>query len=66
VDLPVLDVTGLKEFYNVKLEWVPGDNPSGTTLLVALEEQLGLRLETRKAPIDMLVVDHAEKVPSEN
>jgi uncharacterized protein (TIGR03435 family) len=66
VDLPVLDLTGLKEFYNVKLDWVSGDNPSGTTLLVALEEQLGLRLETRKAPIDMLIVDHAEKVPSEN
>jgi len=34
--------------------------------LVAIEEQLGLKLETRKAPIEILIVDHAEKVPTEN
>ncbi len=70
IDLPVLDSTGLKGFYNLTLDWVPeskvADNPSGVTLLVALEEQLGLRLETRKAPIEILVVDAAQRVPSEN
>jgi uncharacterized protein (TIGR03435 family) len=80
-DLPVLDMTGLKGFYNLTLDWVPEprqsgegkadfpvvtDNPSGPTLLVALQEQLGLKLETRRAPIEILVVDHAEKAPSEN
>jgi uncharacterized protein (TIGR03435 family) len=80
-DLPVLDMTGLKGFYNLTLDWVPeprqsgdsrsdlpavADSPSGPTLLAALQEQLGLKLETRKAPIEILVVDHAERVPSEN
>jgi uncharacterized protein (TIGR03435 family) len=81
LDLPVLDMTGLQGFYNLKLDWVPeskgsserkddvpgvGASASGVTLLVALEEQLGLKLETRKAPIDILVVDDAQKAPSEN
>ena len=69
VDLPVLDMTGLKGCYNVTLEWVreQPDNPSsGPTLVLALEDQLGLKLETRKAPVEVLVVDHAEKLPSDN
>jgi uncharacterized protein (TIGR03435 family) len=32
----------------------------------AVQEQLGLRLEPQKASVEMLVVDHAEKVPTEN
>ena len=39
------------------------DGPSVPT---PLQEQLGLRLESRKGPVDVLVVDHAEKVPAEN
>jgi uncharacterized protein (TIGR03435 family) len=77
VELPVLDMTGLAGFYNLTLSWVPeprqaGDNPgtadtpAGPTLLTALQEQLGLRLETRKAPLEVLVVDRIERVPSEN
>ncbi len=71
VDLPVVDMTGLAGFYDLTLDWVPesgqlGDSPSGLTLVVALEEQLGLKLETRKAPVEMLVVDHADRVPTEN
>jgi hypothetical protein len=54
----------------------PGDGPaptaatperdSGPTLIQALQDQLGLRLEARKGPVDFLVVDHAEKIPTEN
>jgi len=39
---------------------------NGPSLYTALQEQLGLRLESRKAPVDVFVIDHAEKVPAEN
>jgi len=41
-------------------------NVDGPSLPTALQEQLGLRLESRKGPVDVLVVDHAEKVPVDN
>jgi uncharacterized protein (TIGR03435 family) len=40
--------------------------PNGLSLFGALQEKLGLRLESRKSPVDILVVDSAEKVPTEN
>jgi uncharacterized protein (TIGR03435 family) len=36
------------------------------SLFTAIQEQLGLKLESRKAPVEMLVIDHLEKVPTEN
>lgn len=71
-DLPVLDMTGLKGFYNLTLDWAPepkpGEDPglAGASLRDAVQEQLGLKLETRKAPVDVVVVDHAEPVPTDN
>jgi uncharacterized protein (TIGR03435 family) len=41
------------------------DMPTGTIFQV-LQEKLGLRLEARRIPIEMIVVDHAEKIPTEN
>ena len=36
-------------------------DPEGPTIFTALQEQLGLRLESAKGPVDRLIVDHAEK-----
>ena len=77
MDRPVLDMTGLKGVYDFTLDWTPDESPSAKaegaidapkspSLLTALQEQLGLKLQGRKAPIEILVVDHAEKVPTEN
>jgi uncharacterized protein (TIGR03435 family) len=44
---------------------LPPDSAPNPTILNSLR-RLGLRLEARKAPMEMLIVDHAEKVPTEN
>jgi uncharacterized protein (TIGR03435 family) len=63
-------MTGLKGYFEFKLEWTPDDgikpDDSGPSLFSAVQEQLGLKLESRKGPIDVLVVDHAEKIPTDN
>jgi uncharacterized protein (TIGR03435 family) len=41
-------------------------NDSGPTIFTALQEQLGLNLESRKGPVDLLVVESVEKVPTKN
>lgn len=70
-DLPVLNATGLNGFYNIRFDWVPEekddpDTPQGPTLAEALEDQLGLKMEQRKSPVEVLVVDHAERTPTGN
>jgi uncharacterized protein (TIGR03435 family) len=74
---PILDMTGLKGQYDVDLQWAldtPNASPSADTvelggppsLFAAVREQLGLRLEARKGPMDAVVVDHALRVPAGN
>jgi uncharacterized protein (TIGR03435 family) len=71
---PVLDLTGLKGFYDIHLEWAAGDpSPAQTAapdplpdIFGAVEQQLGLHLESTKTPIDVLVIDRADKVPVAN
>ena len=45
---------------------VPATDPDGPDLFEAVQQQLGLKLEPRKGPVEMLVVDRAEKNPAEN
>lgn len=70
VDRPVIDSTGLADDYSFVLYFTPegvntGDN-SEPGIFGALQEQLGLRLEARKGRVELLVIDQAEKVPTEN
>lgn len=77
---PVLDRTGITGEFTYAFEFAPSDDQpgvremrangrfpflSGPSLFTALEEELGLKLETSKAPVEVLVIEHAEK-PSEN
>jgi uncharacterized protein (TIGR03435 family) len=69
-ELPVVNRTAIDGVFNMKLLWTPeGENPKGPgsppSLFTAIQEQLGLRLQSQKAPVSVLVVDHAEK-PGEN
>jgi len=66
----VIDQTGLTGAYTLSLKWTPDDGPatgdnSAPSLFTAIQEQLGLRLESTKGPVEVFVIDHAEK-PSEN
>jgi len=64
---PVVDLTETPGAYDFKLTWsIDGDaNDDQSSLLAELQSQLGVKLESRKLPIDLIVVDKAEK-PSEN
>jgi len=67
IDLPVLDRTGIPGVYDITLKSAARAmlEPDGPSLLTLINEQLGLRLVARKDPIEVVVVDHAEK-PSGN
>jgi uncharacterized protein (TIGR03435 family) len=65
---PVVDQTGIQGNYDFQLDYAP-DGASDTALpsiFTALREQLGLRLEKHKVPVEILVIDHIEKVPTAN
>jgi uncharacterized protein (TIGR03435 family) len=59
----VTDQTGLSGKYDFSIEWDPQSDAesAGPSLFTVLKEQLGLRLETQKGHMDVLVVDSAEK-----
>lgn len=74
----VVDRTGLTGAYDLEMTWTPDQlppgadaastpafDPNGPSLFTALQEQLGLRLEATTGPVDVLVIDGAER-PSEN
>lgn len=74
---PVVDQTGLKGRYDFEFDLTsymqqgppqPGEAPPDPVSILqsALPKQLGLRLEAKKMPVDMFVIDHIEKLPTEN
>ena len=72
LDRTVINKTGLTGAFDFHLEWapqhtsdVPADDSAAPSIFTAVQEQLGLRLEAAKGPVEFLVIDHAEK-PSEN
>ncbi len=65
---PVIDKTGLTGTYDFKLSYRPVSDSSSDLpdFFTALQEQLGLKLESRKVPVEFLVIDHIDKIPTEN
>ena len=69
---PVVNQTGLTGHFDFALDWVPDSYPAnadaplqGASFEAAIREQLGLKLESTKAPVRTLIVDHVER-PTEN
>ena len=66
---PVRDKTGLSGKYDFTLTYTPelsqAVNPDAPSVFTALEEQLGLTLESARGPVEMLIVDNAEKPQSD-
>ncbi len=74
----VIDKTGLTGKYDITLQWTPDDMPAGAaahaatgidnnapSIYTALQEQLGLKLDSVRGPVDTIMVDHVE-MASEN
>jgi uncharacterized protein (TIGR03435 family) len=70
----VIDKTGLGGRYDFTLKWTPDEgapptgpdatppaDTSGPSIFTAVQEQLGLRLQSARGPVEILVIDHAEK-----
>jgi uncharacterized protein (TIGR03435 family) len=75
VGRPVVDQTELKGSFDIELQYTPDSmpspqalppdsrpiDPSGPSIFTALREQLGLKLEFRRRPVEVLVIDHIER-----
>jgi len=67
LERPVIDKTSILTRFAFDLEY--RNNDSDTTrpsLFGAMQEKMGLSLKTSKGPVEMLVIDHIEKMPTEN
>ena len=69
VDRIVVDQTGLSGNFTFTLDWTPDSardaDSTAPSLFTAIQEQLGLKLESGRGPVEVLVIDGLEK-PSEN
>jgi uncharacterized protein (TIGR03435 family) len=60
---PVVDRTGISGSFDLELHWSPEPiaDASGPSIFTAVQEQLGLKLDSQRAPVDVLVVDRVER-----
>jgi uncharacterized protein (TIGR03435 family) len=69
LEVPVVDKSGLQGRFDLLLHWLPQDDRpadnGASSIFTAIQEQLGLRLESSRGPVEMLIIEHVEK-PSEN
>jgi uncharacterized protein (TIGR03435 family) len=75
-DRPVVDKTGLTGRYDFSIRLLDGESPNigdlkraaadWQSIFTDMQEQLGLKLEAQKTAVEIMVIDHAEKVPTEN
>jgi len=68
---PVQNMTGFVGRFDFTLRWAPDTSaaPNATdrsSLFTAIREQLGFRLDARRMPTDVIVIDHVERAPTEN
>jgi uncharacterized protein (TIGR03435 family) len=74
MDRPVIDLTELKGVYDYSLDLnglgfnglPPADPTAGPSIFTAISDDLNLKLDARRHPVEVLVVDHAEKIPKPN
>jgi uncharacterized protein (TIGR03435 family) len=65
----VVDKTGVTGKYDIHVEWTPDQAPAGVergdngavSLFTVLAEQLGLKVESARGPVDVLVIDHIDR-----
>ncbi len=76
----VEDQTGLEGVFDFTLDWADTDSGpdgpaepasstesrTGASIFTAMQEQLGLRLESRQGRVNVVVIDHVDKTPSDN
>jgi uncharacterized protein (TIGR03435 family) len=72
-DEMVVDKTAIEGVYDFQLRWAHdiqgADTPAAETapsIFTAIQETLGLRLKPEKIPVEIVVVDHMERLPTEN
>lgn len=68
VGFPVVDETGLQGDFSIQLKFKKDTDETSSlpSIFTALEEQAGLKLERTKVPVEMIVIDHVDREPTEN
>ena len=61
----VVNRTGIAGAFDIDVNWATVDSQDGVSIFTAVQEQLGLKLESTTAPFDVLVIDRIER-PTEN